>query len=141
MTILTSGIVGFCAGAILLFLSHLAPKWGIDFGITDIDRAHFRGRVFSRRESHLVGIVVHLLLYCCFGIVFGALVTYGMLTLSVGSMAIYALLTSLFLGGVIIPLEGHGFFRWHEDHWFILDLIITNGLWMFLFGMVASVLF
>ena len=138
--ILTSGIIGLCAGIILLFLSHLAPRWGFDMEVKDVDQARFGSRLFSRRESHLFGVIIHLLLDFCFGILFGALVYYGMLAMDLASMAIYVMLITLFMGGVIIPLEGHGLFGWHEDHWFIADLLVTNTVWMFLFGMIASVL-
>jgi hypothetical protein len=133
-------IAGFAAGGILVLLSHLAFRVGAGSGLREIDQLHFLGRTFSRRESHVVGICIHLVLYGVAGIAFGGLVGFGMLANSVIGLVEYCLIITLVFGGVILPLEGHGLFGLREDPWFAVDLLIANAIWVTLFTAILRLI-
>jgi uncharacterized membrane protein YagU involved in acid resistance len=142
--LLIGGIAGAGAGGILLFLSHIAPRFGAGVFVHDTDQPRVFGHEISRREAHLVGIMLHMALSFLFGAFYvfcadynvfpaeGLMVGYGAL-----SLAVYAALMTLFMGGVVLPIEGHGLFGLREDSWFPVDLIITNILWAALFGIAV----
>lgn len=132
--ILLSGIAGFVSALVVMGISHIAPRFGLSAFRRDMDEAKFRGKEFSHRESHVIGFLIHTILYTCFGIFFGVAETYGIFSVSFSSIAMYALYITIFLGGVVIPLEGHGLFGWNEDHWFCVDLLVMDFIWAFLFG-------
>lgn len=137
--VLLSGCAGIVASGLIIFLSHFASWFGVEMSF-DPDRARFFGKYLSKHESHTAGIVVHVLLYAAFGMMFGALVMNGVFTFRPWPLAVYALVVTIFLGGVIAPLEGHGPFGWKEDHWFGADLLLMNVVWVSLFGLLMSVL-
>jgi hypothetical protein len=131
------GVAGIGAGAVLLFLTHLAPRFGAGNFVRDADRLRLFGRSYSHREAHLLGVVVHLILSFFFGTVFafgvqtGVVEGYGFV-----SLAAYSLVLTIFMGGVVLPLEGHGLFGTREDSWFPVDLLLTNIGWVMLYGLV-----
>jgi hypothetical protein len=137
--ILLGGIAGAAAGGILLFLSHIAPRFGAGAFVRDLDAVRVFGREISRREAHALGMFLHLAL----SFVFGALYAFGV-SQGIASgyravpLAAYAGLITLFAGGVVMPLEGHGLFGWKEDSWFVVDLFITNVLWTALYALVVT---
>jgi len=138
--ILLGGLSGACAGSILLFLSHIAPRWGAGNLMRDTDEPRFFGRAVSRREAHLFGMVFHLALSFLFGAVFAWCVHEGLFPNFGGiPLGIYAILITFVMGGVIAPLEGHGIFGIKEDAWYPVDLVITNALWVGLYGVVMGV--
>lgn len=125
---------GTLAGAILLFLSHIAPSLGAGNFIRDIDEPHAFGRDITHREAHFLGALIHLTLSGIFGGLFAYLVTVGVFAdFSILSLLGWALITALFLGGVVLPLEGHGIFGVKEDAWFPVDLVLTSVGWAVLF--------
>lgn len=138
--ILLAGIAGLGAGSILILLTHIAPRFGCDDLIKDPDAARFFGKTFSPRESHAIGVVVHLIVYGFFGMLFQVGVELGMVAYLFLPLSAYAAVLTLFLGGVVLPLEGHGLFGWREDHWLAVDLLIMNALWVLLFALIMSVL-
>ena len=125
----------------MIFLSHLAPSLGAGSFVKDMDVIRCFGRTCSRRESHVIGIMVHVALYLACGLIYGALVGQGVVS-GYGALplAAYAAIVTVFIGGVILPLEGHGLFGWREDHWFAADLFIMNAVWAILFGFIMQVL-
>jgi len=137
--VLLSGCAGIVASGLIIFLSHFAHWFGVEMSF-DPDRARFFGSYVSKRESHTIGIVVHVLLYAAFGMIFGAFVLNNLLTFQWWSLGVYAFAVTCFLGGVIAPLEGHGLFGWKEDHWFGADLFLMNIVWAALFGLIMSVI-
>lgn len=139
--LLLGALGGVGAGAVLTLLSHLAPRIGAGQYVRDLDNVCILGHDCTRREAHLIGIVLHLGL----SLLFGAAYAYGWQEGVVGGftavpLGIYALLLTVFMGGVVLPLEGNGFFGAKEDLWFPIDLVITNGLWALLFGLFMSAL-
>lgn len=133
------GIAGIGAGAVLLFLSHLAPRIGAGNFVHDADRLRLFGRAYSRREAHLFGMIVHLSLSFLAGAIYAFGLQEGFVSgLQAVPLLVYAIILTVFFGGVLMPLEGHGLFGLKEDRWFPLDLLITNVLWVLLFGLSMS---
>lgn len=138
---LISGIAGIIAAGVMILLSHLAPYVGAGSFVKDIDVIRCFGRTCTRRESHIIGVMVHIALYLACGLVYGALVAQGILSgFSALPLGAYALIVTVFMGGVVMPLEGHGLFGWREDHWFAADLLIMNAVWAILFGLIMQII-
>jgi len=127
-------VAGAFAGTILLFFAHLAPSIGAGNFIRDLDQPRLLGKDLSLREAHFMGALLHLVLSAVFGGVYayfvriGAFADFGLLPLLGWSVII-----TLFTGGIILPLEGHGLFGVKEDAWFPVDLILTSVAWAVLF--------
>lgn len=131
---------GVSSGAMVLFLSHIAPRFGAGNFIRDLDRPHVFGKAITRREAHLLGIFVHLLLSGIFGGIYAALVAIDVFSgFFLLPLLGWGLLLTLVLGGVVLPLEGHGLFGVREDAWFPVDLLLTNVLWSLLFWWLMRV--
>ena len=132
--ILAGLIAGTIAGAILLLLAHLAPYVGAGEFVNDIGRMDVLGQRCTRREGQYVGILMHVLVSGGFGAVYAAFVSYHWIAdfhfLHIMGWNIFL---TLFVGGIVMPLEGHGLFGMKEDAWFPLDLFLTNIAWGFLF--------
>ncbi len=125
---------GASAGGILLFLSHVMPRFAAGNYIRDLDQPHVLGRAITRREAHFVGVFFHLLISVVFAGLFGLLVTEGLIRdFSFWPLMLWGVVVTIFVGGVVLPLEGHGIFGIKEDVWFPLDLLVTNILWSILF--------
>jgi len=138
--ILEASAAGALSGAILLFFSHIAPAIGAKNFIRDLDRPRFFGKGISNREAHLIGALVHMLVSAVSGGVFGYLVlTGGIFDFDLFSIFGWSAIVALFIGGVILPLEGHGIFGTKEDAWFPVDLLLTQVIWGILFWWVMGV--
>lgn len=125
---------GVIAGAIMLFLAHIAPLVGAGNFVRDLDEPRLFGREISRREAHLVGVLVHLLMAAAFGGVYAFLAVFGVFPdFSLLPILGWGLLVTLFMGGVVMPIEGHGMFGVKEDAWFPVDLLLTHAGWAVLF--------
>jgi hypothetical protein len=135
-SILLAGIAGAAAGGIVILVSHLAQRVNAGGVVRDLDDLRLFGRAYSRRESHLIGLVINAFLYAAAGVGFGALVQFGILAHDAAGLAVYILILTLVFGGVILPLEGHGLFGSREDAWFAIDLLIANVIWAMLFGAI-----
>jgi len=132
--LLVGAIAGMAAGTILAFLSHIAPRFGAGNFIQDTDHPTLFGKPVSRREAHLVGLLVHILLSGFFGFAFALFVELGWLSdYAYLPMLIWVAVLTLFTGFVVMPLEGHGFFGRKHDAWFAVDALVTNLLWGHLF--------
>lgn len=133
--ILPALAAGASAGGILLFLSHIAPRFGAGNFIRDIDRPLLFGKTITRREAHFVGMFAHLVISSVFGGAFAWLVDAGVVRgFEAVPLLVWSLVVTLLVGGVLMPLEGHGLFGLKEDPWFPVDLVVTNILWAVLFG-------
>ncbi len=130
---------GAMSGVVLLFFSHLAPVFGAGNFIRDLDQPHICGQKLTRREAHFLGALVHVLMSSFFG---GAYAYLVMIHLFSGheliSLLGWSLILSLFVGGVILPLEGHGIFGVKEDAWFPVDLVLTNAAWSIIFWWIMQ---
>ncbi len=136
--ILLAGFAGIGAGGVMLFFSHIAPRFGAGKFVRDLDEMRLFGRTYSRRESHVVGVLIHLFLSFFFGAVYAFGVDQGLVAdYGFWPLATYAVLVTVFTGGVIMPLEGHGVFGVREDDWFPIDLLIANILWVFLYSVIV----
>ncbi|MCC7356927.1 hypothetical protein IT408_00240 [Candidatus Uhrbacteria bacterium] len=125
---------GIIAGVIILFLAHIAPHFGAGNFVRDLDQPRILGKEVTRRESHLIGIFVHLLISGVFGCWYAILVQSGIfLSFDFLPILIWSTVLFVFMGGVIIPLEGHGLFGIKEDVWFPFDLLMSNIFWGILF--------
>lgn len=131
--IISSIVAGVIAGRMLIFLAHIAPRFAAGNFIKEFEPPCFLGRSLTRRESHFIGILLHLFLSAIFGGVYGWLVQSGIFSgLTFVSILVWTGSVSLFMGGVILPLEGQGIFGIKEDPWFPVDLIVTNFAWTLL---------
>jgi hypothetical protein len=132
--ILWAAISGLGAGAILAFFSHLAPWVGAGSFVREPDRIRLAGKAVTRREAHVAGVFAHLVLSGIFGAGYAMLMQYGIVDGRPFSLGLYAVVLTIFVGGVVLPLEGHGLFGVKEDAWFPLDLLLTNIVWVALFA-------
>lgn len=125
---------GAIAGTIMLFLSHIAPYFGAGNFVRDLDVPYVFGKEITRREAHVLGVLVHVLLTAAFGGIFVYLLGMGIFPDSgIISVLEWGLIVTIFMGGVVMPIEGHGLFGTKEDVWFPLDLLMTNVAWAVLF--------
>ena len=133
-TILAGVYAGIGAGAILTFLSYVAPHFGAGSYVRDLDPPTISGRKLSKRETQIAGLLIHLGLSSFFGAGYAAGVEYRLfpdfLLLPILG---WGLVMSLAVGLIVMPLEGHGFFGRKHDAWFMVDAVITNTLWALLF--------
>jgi hypothetical protein len=130
-----ASLAGGCAGAIMSFLSYIAPRFGAGNFIQDSgEETHAFGHPISRREAHYIGMLLHLLLSIFFG--FGFALAVGLSWIP-GYFYLYMIawcvILSVFLGLVVMPLEGYGLFGRKHDSWFFVDSLFTNFLWGHLF--------
>lgn len=137
---LLTGIIGIATSGLLMLLSAIIPRFFIAKVELRLDSIRFGTKQLSKRESSVLGILFHLILSFFFGVIFGACAVAGMLSQGFLSFVIYWLFMSIVLGGVILPLEGHGFFGWKEDHWISVDLLAMNVLWVLIFWALLAVL-
>ena len=139
--ILLALVGGAMSGVILLFFSHVAPRFGAGNFIRDLDEPRAFGKELTRREAHLLGALLHLLTSIVAAGTFAVLVAqfvfsgFGLLPLLGCGMVM-----TLVIGGVLLPLEGHGLFGFKEDPWFPVDLFLTNVLWSVLFWWIMRIL-
>ena len=139
--ILLAFVGGAMTGAILLFLSHIAPRFGAGNFIRDLDEPRVFGKILTRREAHLLGALLHLLMSIAAAVSFAYLVArsvfpgFGLL-----SLLGWGVVLTIVIGGIILPLEGHGLFGVKEDAWFPIDLFLMNVLWSVLFWWLMKML-
>lgn len=132
--ILAGLIVGIIAGTILLFLSYIAPYIGAGNFLKETKNSRIGGKRISQREGQYIGILVHLMSAAFFGMLYAAAVAFGVVSdFSFIHLLGWSGVMTLVIGGIILPLEGHGLFGVKEDAWFPLDLYITNFLWCILY--------
>jgi hypothetical protein len=130
---------GAISGAIMLFLAHLAPVFGAGNFVRDLDEPHFFRRRISRREAHFVGVLVHLTMMAAFGGAYAYLAATGIFQdFSLLPILGWGLIFTLFMGGVVMPLEGHGLFGVKEDAWFPVDLVLAHAGWAFVFWWIIN---
>jgi hypothetical protein len=138
--VLFGAVAGIVAGGIMILLSHLAPRYGAGEYVKDIDVIVCFGRKCSRRESHVIGLMVHTILYTFFGMLYAVGVEQGIVNgFSLIPLSFYLVLITVILGGIFMPLEGHGLFGVREDKWFIIDLALANLGWVLLYGAFMSI--
>lgn len=137
--ILQATAAGALSGAIMLFFSHVAPQFGAGNFIRDMDEPRILGKELSRREAHVIGALSHLLVAAISASIYAYLVTSGVAPgyhfLPILGWSVVA---GLFIGGVIMPLEGHGVFGVKEDAWFPVDLFLTQAIWAVLFWWIIN---
>lgn len=125
---------GVAAGVVLTLLSHLAPFVGAGNFIHDLDQPRAFGKIISHREAHLIGVLVHLLCSLLSGACFAWLVSLGWVSgFHLLPILGWSCLTLLVYGGLVMPLEGHGFFGVRHDPWFAVDVFLTNVGWGLLY--------
>jgi len=132
---LFSGLyAGLAAGAILSFLAHIAPLVGAGNFIRDLDQPKAWGCELTRREAHLLGILVFLVFSLFSGLLLAWFVAQGWIVgFDFLSVLGWGMLMLLFVGLVLMPLEGHGVFGYRHDSWFVIDLCVACLLWSLLF--------
>lgn len=132
--VMAGAYAGIAAGAILTVLSHLAPFVGAGNVIRDLDEPRVFGKKITQREAHMIGILVHLLFSLTNGALFAWFVSLGWVSgfhlLPILGWSFACLLVQ---GGIVMPLEGHGFFGMKHDAWFPVDVFLTNMIWGFLY--------
>ena len=137
--LLIGAVSGGAAGAIITFFAHIAPAFGAGNFIKDLDRPNIMGRELSRREAHLLGILVHLCLSILFGMGFGYAVSEQWFAgFNLVPLLIYSIIVTLVSGLAIMPWEGLGFFGRKHDSWFIIDTLLTNFGWALLVFLLAG---
>lgn len=129
-TIVTGAYAGLAAGAILTFLSHVAPLLGAGNFVRDTDEPIAFGRALSRREAHLLGVLIHLILSLFFGVLFAFGVDQGWVSrFEFLPILGYSIVLFFATGLIVMPLEGHGILGMKHDAWFPVDALITNIFW------------
>ncbi len=129
---------GTIAGVIMLLFSHLAPVFGAGNFVRDIDQPRLFRRTVTRREGHFVGILVHILLSAIFGGGYAYLAELGIFPgYHLLSILGWSVVLTVFVGGVLLPIEGHGIFGVKEDAWFPVDLFLTTIGWGVLFWWIV----
>jgi hypothetical protein len=119
---------GLAAGAILSFLAHIAPLVGAGNFIRDLDQPKTFGRELSRREAHLLVFSLFSGLLLAWFVAQGWIAGFDFL-----SVLGWGALMLLFVGLVLMPLEGHGLFGQKRDSWFVIDLGVACLLWSLLY--------
>lgn len=135
-----TGAVGIVTSGVLILFSILMPRWFVSGAVHQLDVIRISGRALSKKESNIVGILIHLIFSLFFGVLFGAGVNVGIVDVTAISMGIFFIVLSLIFGGIVLPLEGHGLFGWKEDHWIPVDLLAMNGVWVLIFWALLAVL-
>lgn len=121
---------GVMAGVIMTLFSHVAPLLSGGRFVQDTDEIRVFHRPITRREAHLLGIFIHLTISLLAGMGFAYGVEHGLISgFHILPMLGWATLILLLSGGILMPLEGHGFFGVKHDAWFIVDALLTNLLW------------
>ena len=109
-----TGAIGIVASGVLVLLSAIVPRWFVSEAVHELEVFRFGSKTLSKKGSRLVGILVHFIFSLFFGILFGAGMTIGFFQLNLASMGTLSIIMTLILGGIILPLEGHGLFGWRE---------------------------
>jgi hypothetical protein len=136
-----AGAIGVTASCVLILFSFLLPRWFVSTAVHQIDAFRFGDRIFSKKESQTLGVFIHLIFSMFFGALFGVGMNMGIFDVGLLSMTIYLVIISLILGGIVLPVEGHGLFGWREDHWIPVDLIAMNTVWIFIFwGLLVALI-
>lgn len=137
--LLIGAVAGGSAGAVMTFLAHVAPAFGAGNFIKDLDRPQVFGKELSRREAHLLGILVHLCLSILFGLGFGYAVTMHWFSgFHLIPLFVYSIIVTIVTGVAVMPLEGQGFLGLKHDPWFIIDALLTNIGWALLVYLIAG---
>ncbi len=132
--LLIGASAGLAAGAVMTFLSHIAPQFGAGNFIRDMDRPVFFSRELSRREAHYIGILMHLAFALLAGLLFAfALDRHWVPAFAFLPIVGWSFILFLVIGLILLPLEGHGFFGSKHDAWFPVDLLLTCLGWGGLF--------
>jgi hypothetical protein len=137
---LLTGSIGVVASCVLMLFSVVIPRWFVSDAVQHVDVFRFGNRVFSKTESRLFGILVYFIFSLFFGVLFGVGMDFHVLDVDFYSLGVYFVVISLILGGIVLPLEGHGLFGWKEDHWIPVDLLAMNAIWIFIFWALLVVL-
>ncbi|MFA5935848.1 MAG: hypothetical protein WC787_03275 [Patescibacteria group bacterium] len=138
--ILPAMAAGASAGGILLLLSHVAPLFGAGNFVRDLDQPKLLGRDVTRREAHIAGMLIHLLVSIVGGGGYAFLISTGVISnFHFLPILAWSGIIALVMGGIVLPLEGHGVFGFKEDAWFPIDLLLTNVLWAILFWWLMRV--
>ncbi len=125
-------LAGFAAGALGLFLSYVAPMFGAGNFIAETPESIVLGRKLSRRESHVTGMLLHLIASGFFGFLYAWAVQTGFVSgFTIIGILVWSLLLTLFAGLVLMPLEVHGLFGRRHDAWFMADAMLAHLLWGF----------
>lgn len=135
-----TGAIGVVTSVAMMIVSAFIPRWFVSKAEHQLDVVRLRGRIFSKQESSILGVLLHIVFSLFFGVVFGVGMSFGIFSLQISSMAVYFVAMSLVLGGIVLPIEGHGLFGWREDHWIPVDLLAMNVLWIFIFWALLIVL-
>lgn len=130
---------GLIAGAVILFLAHVAPLIHAGNFFTQLDEPVSFRRRLSEREAALLGILLHLFASGLFGAGFGWLLTHGWVMADAFGYAAYTLVVVLVIGGILMPIEGQGIFGLKQDAWFPIDLLITTSLWTVFFATILNI--
>lgn len=121
---------GLAAGALQLFLSYVAPAVAAGNFIAQAPEPVVLGKQLSRRESHLVSALVHLVASTVFGTLYGLAVVFDWVSdFSLVAILAWSLMITLFAGLVLLPLEGHGLFGRRHDAWFFADSVLSHLFW------------
>jgi hypothetical protein len=129
-SLIVGACVGLIAGAILVLLSLLVPKLGTGKFIQENEHSRVFGKRISRREAHLLGILLHLVLSAIFGLFFAIFIELAWLSgYQFIPMLFFVAALTLVTGFIIMPLEGHGLFGKKHDAWFMVDALLTNLIW------------
>lgn len=132
--ILVSIYASLGSAAALIFLSHLAPRFGKGGLTAEMEPPELFGKKLKARESHFVGILVHFFYYGFWGVAYGLAVEFAGFDSGVTGFLMLSALVTFVSTCVVMPIEGFGLFGRKLDRWFFIDSLLTNIVWVMLFA-------
>jgi uncharacterized membrane protein YagU involved in acid resistance len=132
--IMAGAYAGLAAGTVLAVAAYIAPKWSAGNYIRELEEPSVFGRKLTRREAHLLGLLLHIIFSTVFGLVFALAVAREWVSgFHLWPLFVYAVILWLFIGLVVMPLQGDGIFGRKHDAWFPVDALLTNVFWALLY--------
>lgn len=132
-------IAGLCsgalAGAVMIFLSHVAPWFAAGSWVKQSEDPKALGKEITHREAHLLGILVHLIVATISGAVFVLGVDNSYFGFDFLPYLAFIAVMTVLVGVFVLPFEGHGLFGHKLDRWMGIDLVVTNTLWVLLYAL------
>jgi uncharacterized membrane protein YagU involved in acid resistance len=102
--------------------------------IRELQEPSLFGRKLTRREAHLLGLFLHLIFSTVFGLLFAFVVAREWVSgFHLWPLLVYSFIIWIFVGLVIMPLQGDGIFGREHDAWFPVDALLTNVFWALLY--------
>lgn len=138
--LLLGGLAGLFAGTVLAFFSHIAPYFGARTFLQEGEYPNVFGYELSRREAHLMSLLLDVGLAAGFGAAYGWFVEQGWVDgFGIVPLVGWSCVLAFVIGLIVLPLDGQGLFGRKRGVWFFVDMLITKGVWALLVASFAAV--